>query len=101
MSERDLLEAIFQRLEHMNQAEQNAFAALNTKADTLLTAVKALTTEISTEQQALKDALAADDTAGVLAAAAALSDKLDAAQTAATAALAPPADPVAPATPAA
>lgn len=79
----------------MNQAEQDAFGALNTKTDALVSAVTALTTEISTEQKQLADALAANDTAGVLSAAAALSAKLDTGLAAASAALATP--PVVPA----
>lgn len=104
----ELVRAI-QRIETMNSAEQAAFDGLNGKVDTLTgtvtslaTAVTGLTTAVSTEAQQLKDALADSDSDGIVAAASALSAKLDAgtaaaqtALTAAQAALTP-----APATPA-
>jgi hypothetical protein len=102
---------LLRKIEHMDQAETQAFADLNTKADaltgsvtSLASAVTGLTTEIATEAQQLKDALAANDTAGIVAAATAVSAKLDvgnaaaqAALTAAQAALNPPAPAPAPA----
>lgn len=102
-----MLAALIQKVDHMNQEETQAFADLNSKVDaqgqtitTLATAVVGLATEVTTEAQALKDALNANDTAGVLAAASILSSKIDANQakatdalTAAQAALNPPAAP--------
>lgn len=84
------LETILRKLEEMDKAEQDAFDALEAKGDAVVVAITALAEEIATDRQLLKDALAGNDTAGVLAAAAALSAKLDTGIAKAQAALALP-----------
>lgn len=107
------LRSIKRRIYNMplSKAEQEAFDTLNAKADalgaangSLFTAVTGLTTEIAAEKQALADALAGQNEADIVAAATALSTKLDGATataqsalTAAQAALTPASPPVAPA----
>lgn len=74
----------------MNQAEQDAFKSLSDKAVALTDAVKGLSIHIAADHDALAQALASNDTAGVLEAAAALSAKLDEGIATAQAALALP-----------
>lgn len=74
----------------MDQAETQAFADLGTKVDALVGAVTSLSTEVAAEKTALDAALAANDSPGIVAAAQALSAKLDAGLAAASAALNPP-----------
>lgn len=103
------LRELAKRIEEMDQAEQAAFDAANVKMDALTGAVVTLVTTVQTEAQQLKDALAAaaagNDSAGVVAAATALSAKLDSALATAQGALssvgAVPVAPAVPATPAA
>jgi ABC-type transporter Mla subunit MlaD len=96
-----LLQSIRKEIRKMNQAEQAAFAAASEKTDALVAAVVSLSASVKSEKAALDAALAnADDTAGVVAAATALSAKLDAGLAQAQAALAPIVPPVPPVDPA-
>ncbi len=84
------LQNLSNRMGDMDQVETQNFADLNTKLDALSDVVGQLVTLTTTEAQQLKDALAANDSAGVVAAQQALLAKVDAISASAVAALTPP-----------
>lgn len=86
-------------LEQMNTAEQAAFDAVNKQLDVLSTAATSLVELETNEAQQLKDALAANDSDGIVAASTALSNRLNTIISTVSAALTPPAPPVVPVTP--